>query len=68
MIRTALFALVSLSVAASASPTLAKAAPCRDAKGHFAKCPPAAARKTTVCRNAKGRFAKCGTPGAMPAK
>jgi hypothetical protein len=42
------------------------AAPCRDAKGKFVKCPPAPA-KATRCKDAKGKFAKCSTPGAKPA-
>lgn len=51
-------------VATGASPTFA-AAPCRDAKGKFIKCPakPATPKR---CKNAKGKFAKCGTPGAKP--
>ncbi|USI72217.1 hypothetical protein [Sphingomonas morindae] len=46
----------------------AQAAPCRDAKGKFTKCPPAAAAPAARCRDAKGRFAKCGAPGAKPSK
>lgn len=42
------------------------AAPCKDAKGKFTKCPPAAAAPKQVCKDAKGKFAKCGTPGAKP--
>ena len=42
------------------------AAPCRDAKGKFIKCPTKPA-KPTRCKDAKGKFAKCGTPGAKPA-
>ena len=44
---------------------VAQAAPCKDAKGKFTKCPPAAA-KAQRCKDAKGKFAKCGTPGAKP--
>lgn len=44
----------------------AHAAPCRDAKGHFTKCPDKPA-KPVRCKDAKGKFAKCGTPGAKPA-
>jgi hypothetical protein len=53
-------------VAGSASPVIA--APCKDAKGKFTKCPPKAAAKgkTVRCKDAKGKFAKCGTPGAKP--
>ena len=60
------FALTALSlVAGSAAPAFA-AAPCKDAKGKFVKCPAkptATAAKTTAkpkaCRDAKGHFAKC---------
>ena len=44
------------------------AAPCRDAKGKFVKCPTAAPAKTVKCKDSKGRFAKCGSPGAKPVK
>ena len=43
----------------------AMAAPCKDAKGRFMKCPPAKP-VATKCR-LNGKFAKCGTPGAKPA-
>lgn len=39
------------------------AAPCKDAKGKFIKCPEKA--KTVHCKK-DGKFAKCGTPGAKP--
>jgi zinc transporter ZupT len=42
------------------------AAPCRDAKGKFVKCPEKAAAKPAKCKDARGKFAKCGTPGAKP--
>lgn len=45
--------------------TAVSAAPCKDAKGRFTKCPTAPA-KATRCKDAKGKFAKCGTPGAKP--
>ena len=45
----------------------AYAAPCRDAKGKFAKCAPKPAAKPMRCKDAKGKFAKCGTAGAKPA-
>jgi len=35
---------------ALALPTVAQAAPCRDAKGHFAKCPPATVKTTTTTK------------------
>jgi hypothetical protein len=53
-------ALLSLSSA----PALA--APCKDAKGKFTKCPPAKPAPAARCKDAKGKFAKCGTPGAKP--
>ncbi len=59
--RTMLLALAAASIAAAP----AYAAPCRDAKGHFIKCP-AAKPKPARCR-LNGKFVKCGTPGAKPA-
>lgn len=58
MIAASLIAMIG------STPTLA--APCKDAKGKFTKCPPAAAPKATRCKAANGKFAKCGTPGAKP--
>jgi hypothetical protein len=55
--------LTAASFALLATPALA--APCRDAKGHFIKCPPAAPTKAGRCKDAKGKFAKCGTAGAV---
>ncbi len=60
-----LSAILSAALLLGSLPGVAQAAPCRDAKGKFIKCPPAAA-KTQRCKNAKGKFAKCGTPGAKP--
>ena len=48
-----IFALTALSLMAGSAPALA--APCKDAKGKFVKCP----AKPKTCRNAKGHFAKC---------
>ena len=42
------------------------AAPCKDAKGKFTKCPPAKPAPAARCRM-NGKFVKCGTPGAKPA-
>ena len=47
------FALSAVSLLAASTPALA--APCKDAKGKFMKCP----AKPKVCRDAKGHFAKC---------
>lgn len=61
MFRPILFAAGAALLAAS--PTIATAAPCKDAKGKFVKCPqPKAA---THCK-LNGKFAKCSTPGAKP--
>ncbi len=57
---------VSVGLLVSATPSIA--APCRDAKGKFIKCPAKAPVKATRCKDAKGKFAKCGTPGAKPIK
>ncbi|WP_254606362.1 hypothetical protein [Sphingomonas bacterium] len=57
------FATLGLAVA-----TPAPAAPCKDAKGKFVKCPPAkppVASGAARCKT-NGKFAKCGTPGAKP--
>ena len=54
--------LIGAATLAAATPALA--APCKDAKGKFVKCPPS---KPVVTRcKANGKFAKCGTPGAKP--
>ena len=46
-------ALSALSLLAGSAPSVA--APCRDAKGKFVKCP----AKPKVCRDSKGHFIKC---------
>ncbi|QJU60685.1 hypothetical protein HL653_14380 [Sphingomonas sp. AP4-R1] len=55
-------ALAGLAVGGT---TAAQAAPCKDAKGKFVKCPPA---KPVPCKDAKGKFVKCSAPGAKPIK
>ena len=50
MIRT----FTALSVTALLATSLV-AAPCKDAKGKFTKCPPAAASAPAVNKDAKGR-------------
>ena len=62
--RKLILALSALSLVASSAPSIA--APCRDSKGKFVKCPAKAAAKPTRCRDAKGKFAKCGSKGAKP--
>ena len=64
--RKIILGLSALALFAGSAPSLA-AAPCRDAKGKFIKCPPAAA-KPTQCRDAKGKFIKCATTPAKPAQ
>lgn len=47
------------------------AAPCRDAKGRFTKCPTnavAAPAPAARCMDAKGRFEKCAATAAKTAK
>lgn len=58
------FAVAAALIFTAAAPVVA--APCRDAKGKFVKCPEKPAPKK-ACKDAKGKFAKCGTPGARPA-
>ena len=55
----------SLIVVALLSGSAALAAPCKDAKGKFIKCPPA---RAVPCKDARGKFVKCGAPGAKPIK
>ena len=62
-----LFALALFAASAAAVPMTAEAAPCKDAKGKFTKCPTATAAPAARCKDAKGKFAKCGTPGAKAA-
>jgi hypothetical protein len=56
-VLSTLAALALLS--AGAAPALA--APCKDAKGKFVKCPPKPAPvvKKAPCKDAKGKFVKC---------
>jgi hypothetical protein len=65
-----MFALAAVSLVASSAPSFA-AAPCKDSKGKFVKCPtkPAAAKPVAAqkCRDAKGKFIKCPTAPAKPA-
>ena len=61
--RTIIAAAAALSLVAGVP---ALAAPCKDAKGRFVKCPEKPA-KPARCKDAKGKFTKCGTPGSKPA-
>jgi len=59
--------VVALSVVALLAGTSAMAAPCKDAKGKFTKCPPAAAKVTAgvtkdkngKCHLPNGKFTAC---------
>ena len=61
--------VLAAAFAVTAIPAGVQAAPCKDAKGKFIKCPPAAAKPATPagkstpkaarCRDAKGHFIKC---------
>ncbi|WP_340265333.1 hypothetical protein [Sphingobium mellinum] len=58
MTRSVTSALACLALlVGSAAPALA--APCKDAKGKFMKCPPKPVAKKGPCKDAKGRFTKC---------
>ena len=50
------FALSAVSLLAASAPSLA--APCKDAKGKFVKCPTKPAKPKT-CRDKRGHFIKC---------
>lgn len=51
---------LALAVLSFASmPISAEAKACRNAKGHFMKCPEKAVPKKGPCRNEKGHFIKC---------
>ena len=54
MFRTLVLTALTLMVA-----TPAIAAPCRDAKNHFIKCPPAKPAPAARCRDGKGHFIPC---------
>ena len=60
------FALAAAALSIAMAGNALAAAPCKDAKGKFMKCPPPAAKPAARCKDAKGKFAKCGTPGATP--
>jgi len=51
--RKLVLALSAISLLAGSAPTLA--APCKDKKGKFIKCP----AKPKMCRDKSGHFAKC---------
>ena len=63
--RLSLVAALALA-AGILGPGAASAASCRDAQGHFAKCPAAAPAKER-CHDAKGKFVKCSASKSAPA-
>jgi len=54
--RKIVFAFAAVSLLAGSAPSFA--APCKDSKGKFMKCPTKPAKPKT-CRDAKGKFIKC---------
>ena len=54
-----IFVLSAISLLGVSAPSMA--APCKDAKGKFTKCPakPVAKAKPKQCRDKKGKFIKC---------
>lgn len=50
---------IATALAMTAAPMVVHAAPCKDAKGKFIKCPPAKPAPKKVCKDAKGKFMKC---------
>jgi hypothetical protein len=52
---------MAAAMALAATPMVAQAAPCKDARGKFVKCPPAPhkAAPRKVCKDHKGKFVKC---------
>lgn len=69
------FMILAAAVAALAFASTAEAKSCKDAQGHYTKCPaPAAApaksattAKGAPCKDAQGHFIKCPAAGAAPA-
>lgn len=56
--RKLMSAALLVAAASMVVPATVSAAPCRDAKGKFIKCPPPAPKKGP-CKDAKGKFIKC---------
>ena len=56
--RTGLaIALLAFTLVSAAGGQAISAAPCKDAKGKFVKCP--AVKVVKHCKDAKGKFIKC---------
>lgn len=56
MLKALVLSVAILGIAAPAA-----AAPCRDARGKFIKCPTTTVVKVKRCKDVKGRFSKCTT-------
>jgi hypothetical protein len=54
-----MLAMCAFSLLAGSAVPVSAAAPCRDKKGKFIKCPAAKAAKSKTCHDAKGKFTKC---------
>ncbi len=63
--RKSLTVLSAIAFAASLAGA-AQAAPCKDAKGKFVKCPPAAAAPQRCRDKTTKAFAKCGAKNTEP--
>jgi hypothetical protein len=63
--RKSLTLLATLAFAAGLAGSV-QAAPCKDAKGKFTKCPPAAAAPARCRDKTSKAFAKCGGPNTEP--
>jgi hypothetical protein len=50
---------LTAAMAMAATPIVVDAAPCKDAKGRFIKCPAAKPAPKKPCKDAKGKFIKC---------
>lgn len=50
---------LTAAMAMAAAPIVVHAAPCKDAKGRFVKCPAAKPAPKKPCKDAKGKFTKC---------
>jgi len=72
--RKTLTVISAIAFAAGLAGAAQAAAPCKDAKGKFVKCPPAAAAPARCRDKTTKAFAKCGAPNteavpmAAPAK
>ena len=64
--RRSLTLAATIAFAASLAAGMADAAPCKDAKGKFMKCPTPAASPGRCRDKTSKAFAKCGAPNTEP--